>query len=91
MKVNYNRNTKGAVKINKVSGSWAPTSGLYYVTNRKVNYGINYASRTGYSRPASNSFSISPNWGYVQSSIGTNGAVSSATGKVYGMNGSHNI
>lgn len=91
LNVNYDRNTKGAVRINNVNGSWAPTSGLYYVTNRRVNYGINYASKTGYSTPTSNSFNISPNWGYVQSSVGTNGAVSSATGNVYGMSGTHNI
>ena len=51
------------------------------MTERKVNYGINFLAKTGVARPSGNFFTMTPKWGYVPSSIGANGAVSSARGR----------
>lgn len=58
-----------------------PVGDVIFVTERKVNDGINFLAKTGVARPSSNFFTITPKWGYVPSSLGANGAVSSARGR----------
>lgn len=91
LSVDYSKNSTGYVRINRVYGSWVPTSGLYYTTDRGVRYGINYQGSSPTVRPGT-SFNIIPSdKNYRASGVGLSGATSWATGRVYGMNGAHEI
>lgn len=91
LSVDFSKNSTGYVRINRVYGSWVPTSGLYYTTNRGVRYGINYQGSSPTVRPGT-SFNIIPSdKKYRASGVGLSGATSWATGRVYGMNGAHEI
>lgn len=56
------------VKMTRVYGSWIPSSGLYYVTNRSVAAGQGTMGTSEYhtlhQTPQSDSFSYATNWGY---------------------------
>ncbi|EJS63375.1 hypothetical protein ICY_05352, partial [Bacillus cereus BAG2X1-3] len=65
LNVNYDVSTNGEqIKLNKVYGSWTPSSSMYYLTNRTVNahsgavHGNNLVNY-----PTSNTFSYTTGWG----------------------------
>lgn len=82
------------VKLNKVYGSWNPSSSLYYLTNRKVDAHSGYGTGNKLSKtPTSNSFSYTTGWGYNNRLLGdlSPRAWSSATVNVSGMSATHTI
>lgn len=82
------------VRLNKVYGSWAPSSSMYLVSNRKVDAHTGYMIGKKISKtPTSNTFSYTTGWGYNERGfdILAPRAWSSATVKVSGMGGSHTI
>lgn len=92
--IDYNKNSKGQIRVNKVRGSWNPSSNMYSVTNKKViahNGGLpgKKISKT----PTSNSFSYKTGWGYQNTADGADGPMAESTAKikVSGMSGSHTI
>lgn len=89
--VTYTRNSKGDVKLSRVYGSWTPTNKIFYVTNRLVTYGIHGSGKSGSIRPTGNAFSKYTGWGYAHAFLGQSNVISTATGRVSGMAGTHNI
>nr|WP_312984203.1 hypothetical protein [Clostridioides sp.] len=82
------------VRLNKVYGSWTPTSSLYYTTNRSVtaHTGTSAYGKKITKKPPSN-FSYTTGWGYNVRIWGSSAprAWSTATAHVNGMSGTHTI
>lgn len=66
LNVDYDVNsTEEKVRLNKVFGSWTPSSKMYYLTDRKVtaHSGVPYGKKLS-KIPPSNTFSYTTGWGY---------------------------
>ncbi|KNF09411.1 hypothetical protein CLPU_3c01890 [Gottschalkia purinilytica] len=82
------------VRLNRVYGSWTPSSSLYYLTNREV--GAHSGFLTGKSmkkNPTSDTFSYTTGWGFNDRFWGDASprAWSSAIARVHGMTATHTI
>ncbi|PEA07008.1 hypothetical protein CON38_24890 [Bacillus cereus] len=95
LNVNYDVSTNGEqIKLNKVYGSWTPSSSMYYLTNRTVNahsgavHGNNLVNY-----PTSNTFSYTTGWGYNYFATGQGSprAWSSAKINISGMTSTYTI
>lgn len=82
------------VRLNKVWGSWSPSSSMYYLSTRSVNAhsGFPYGNRLTKS-PSSNSFSYTTGWGFNDRIWGDSAprAWSSAKIHITGMTATHTI
>lgn len=67
LNVNYDINsTNEKVRVNKVYGSWKPTSGMYKLKNRVVEAHSGVGNGLKLKKtPTSNSFTYTTGWGYV--------------------------
>ncbi|GGE71205.1 hypothetical protein [Priestia taiwanensis] len=95
LNVNYDVSANNEqVRLNRVYGSWTPSSSLYSVTNRKVDAHSGSIHGKKISKaPTSNTFSYTTGWGYNYRAFGDfiPRAWSSATVKVSGMTATHTI
>ncbi len=66
LNVNYDlRNSNQEIRLNRVYGTWKPSSNMYYLTNRQVNAHSGSVWGKSISRtPTSNIFGYSTGWGY---------------------------
>lgn len=82
------------VRLNKLYGSWTPSSSLYSLTNRSVgaHSGVPYGKRIS-KDPTSNSFSYTTGWGYNDRLWGDSAprAWSSAKINISGMTATYTI
>lgn len=95
LNVDYDVNsTNEKVRLNRVYGSWTPSSSLYTLSNRSVNAhsGVITGKKLTKS-PTSNTFSYTTGWGYNDRAWGDNAprAWSSAKIHVQGMTATHTI
>lgn len=67
LNADYNlRNSNQEIQLNRVYGTWKPSSSMYYLTNRTVNAhsGSVWGSSLSTKYPTSNIFGYSTGWGY---------------------------
>ena len=93
--VNYDVSTNNEkVRLNKVYGSWTPSSSMYSLSNRYVeaHSGTIYG-KTIVKKPTSNSFSYPTGWGYNYRALGQASprAWSSAKISISGMTSTYTI
>lgn len=95
LNVNYDVSSNGEkIRLNKVYGSWTPSSNMYSLSTRKVNAHSGSIHGKSLSKtPASNSFSYTTGWGYNYFATGQASprAWSSAKVHVSGMTATHTI
>lgn len=65
--INYDRSGDD-IRVNKVDGSWTPSSDWVYLNNREVHYGdgVPFGGHSDHKYPTTNSFSYTTGWGWVQ-------------------------
>lgn len=97
LNVNYNlrkSSTNQEIKVNTVSGSWTPSSSMYYLSTRTVDAHSGAIHGSSLSKkPTSNSFSYSTGWGYNVYATGQASPRAWTSAKVHisGMTSTHTI
>lgn len=94
-KLNVDYDVRGeTIKVKRVYGSWTPTSSMYYVSTRKVEWhsGVYWGNQL-LRHPPNNSFSYTVDWNYNQFAFGQASprAWSSAKGHISGMTSTYTI
>ncbi|MBT2616370.1 MULTISPECIES: hypothetical protein [unclassified Bacillus (in: firmicutes)] len=96
LNVNYDvSSNKEKIKLNKVYGSWTPSSNMYSLSTRTVNAhsGTIQGKSLPQKKPSSNSFTYTTGWGYNYFATGQASprAWSSAKAHISGMTATHTI
>ncbi len=97
LSVNYdlaNTSTQQKIRLNKVYGSWTPSSSMYYLTDREVDaHSGSIHGKTISKEPTSNSFSYLTGFGYNVYATGQSSprAWSSAISRISGMTATYTI
>lgn len=97
LNVDYNwRESTGEIKVNRVYGSWTPSTNMYKVSNRNLlaHNGAAWGVKKLEKKPTSNTFSYTTGWGYNGTVTGAYGPMAESTAKIVvdGMSGtSHTI
>lgn len=67
LSIHYDRSGDD-IRVNKVDGSWTPSSDWVYLNNREVHYGdgVPLGGNYAHQYPTTNSFSYTTGWGWVQ-------------------------
>lgn len=95
LNVDYDLRAGQEIRVNKVWGSWTPSSSMYYLTNRKVDLhsGSIIGNTLPTKSPSSNSFSYTTNWTWNNYATGQGSprAWSSAIIRISGMTATYTI